>query len=384
MSAKTAVDDVVGRAREALALDSAGLPVCRDSAAVLRALRAIHHLGDEIYDELVRSGFLAGAAERRSAVLPLLRRFGDARFDMGTPVAGARHFSGETPRHTVELSAFLLAEIPVTSDLFGLLDPGCRDLPDVLGRAPVVNVSWFDAALFAAWVGCRLPTEAEWEFACGAGTSDEWCCVEADLPRYAWYSENAAGEIHPAGTREPNEFGLMDMHGNVWEWCEDHYSQDFYSRSPARDPVNDGAPADQLRSDVHRVSRGGGFLALSEMCRVRYRLHDPASYYAMDLGFRLASSAGRIETDEEASGNGHGEAVRVTGDVAARADYCGAIQTMRDRGGRNQLARGDTSDHPSVPPTGPAHFHRIGSASAWPADGGERRDHKAGERDSPT
>jgi formylglycine-generating enzyme required for sulfatase activity len=258
---------------------------------VLRALRAIRRLDGEIYGELVESGFLAGAAERRLTALPLLRRIGGTRFDMGTSAANARHFYGETPAHTIELSAFLLAEIPVTNELFGLLNPGCRDIDDGLGRMPVVNVSWFDAALFAAWVGCRLPTEAEWEFACGAGTSGEWCCVEEDLTRYAWYSENAEGVIHPAGVREPNDFGLMDMHGNVWEWCQDRYSQDFYSQSPAKDPLNDGALADQLDSEVHRVSRGGGFLALPEMCRVRYRLHDPASYYAMDLGFRLASSA---------------------------------------------------------------------------------------------
>jgi formylglycine-generating enzyme required for sulfatase activity len=151
-------------------------------------------------------------------------------------------------------------------------------------------VTWHEASLFAAWVGCRLPTEAEWEFACGGGSDAEWCCAdEAELARHAWYSENAAGELHEVGTREPNRLGVFDCHGSVWEWCADAYDQDFYASSPSVDPA--GPPPDtgvEAEPRVHRVCRGGSVHALAEMCRTRYRLHEPASFWAGDLGFRLA------------------------------------------------------------------------------------------------
>jgi formylglycine-generating enzyme required for sulfatase activity len=90
-------------------------------------------------------------------------------------------------------------------------------------------------------------------------------------------------------TREPNALGLFDFHGNVWEWCEDDYAADFYGRAPLSDPINYGP---EVSRHTHKVSRGGGFLALAEMCRTRFRLHDPAEFWAPDLGFRLARSEG--------------------------------------------------------------------------------------------
>jgi sulfatase modifying factor 1 len=232
---------------------------------------------------------LRGSEERFAEhVAALMRPVAPLRFSMGTALGDEAHFCGETPRHTVRLAPFAVSEVPVTNALYGLFDPDYLDLPARDRNKPAVNVTWFDAALFARWVGCRLPTEAEWELACGGGASSEWSCAsERDLPRHAWFSENSGGRVHAVGTREPNSLGLFDFHGNVWEWCEDAYDQDFYASSPTTDPVARPRPGAEV---VERVCRGGCMYSFAEMCRTRYRLHEPADFWAADLGFRLARS----------------------------------------------------------------------------------------------
>ena len=274
--------------RGALELDAGGWPKCRDSALIWQALgEAGKH--PDLYQELVLDGFLRQAGERYAAhVAPRMVSLGDAEFAMGAPPGEVRHFCGETPRHTVRLSRFLMSRIAVTNRLYALFDPGW---PAAEPDLPVVDVSWFDAAVAAAWFGCRLPAEAEWEFACGAGSAAQWCCGAPELAAHAWYSENAGRVRHPVGTREPNAWGLHDLHGNVWEWCQDDYFPDFYRSSPAVDPVATAGGGTRLAETPHKVSRGGGFLALAEMCRTSYRLHDPAGYHAADLGFRLARTS---------------------------------------------------------------------------------------------
>ncbi|WP_020670781.1 SUMF1/EgtB/PvdO family nonheme iron enzyme [Amycolatopsis nigrescens] len=285
---RQAKDRVIEEAREVLALDRAGFPVCDDSGRIFAALRALERAEDQgPFQELVAEGFLAGADERYHRFVERdMRELGGRAFLMGTDPADARHFCGETPCHHVELSRFLLSAVAVTNELFALFEPGRLELSGQGAVVPAVDVTWFDAAVFARWMGCRLPTEAEWEFACGAGGDGQWCCPEEELGRYAWYSENSERYAHPVGTKQANSLGLFDLHGNVWEWCQDDYLADFYARSPSRDPVA-GTEATE-HTETHKVSRGGGFLALTEMCRTRYRLHDPADYSAPDLGFRLA------------------------------------------------------------------------------------------------
>jgi formylglycine-generating enzyme required for sulfatase activity len=283
-------DRIIDTAREVLALDRAGLPVCHDSHRILTCLQELGRMADEdATDELVTHGFLIHAGDRyHTHIEPHLRAVNGGQFQMGTEAGRERHFCGETPRHTVDLSSFMISQYTVTDHLFALMNPRAHDALTAKS-IPVVDVTWFDAAVFAAWMGCRLPTEAEWEFACGAGTAEEWCCPESELRRHCWYSENAGGHVHAVGTTEPNALGIFDMHGNVWEWCQDRYAADFYARSPRSDPVYDECTKAVL-VDTHRVSRGGSFLSLSEMCRIRYRLHDPAAYWSSDLGFRLVAN----------------------------------------------------------------------------------------------
>ena len=102
--------------------------------------------------------------------------------------------------------------------------------------------------------------------------------------RYAWYSESSGGQVQEAGTREPNPLGLYDLHGNVWEWCEDDYDADFYRRSPVVDPVNRDGRHARTPQAGDRVIRGGSCNALAEMCRTRYRLHEPPGLWSLDWG----------------------------------------------------------------------------------------------------
>lgn len=281
-------DRVITRAQQMLSLDDKGRPLCKDYMAIYMAVNALLRTEDYgAIEELLTRGFLRDSVQRyEEYVAPNMSHLDGGFFQMGTDQSRVRHFCGEVPRHTIELSPFNISQVQVTNEMFSLLDKRRLDVSVEERQKPAVDVTWFDAAVLAMWMGCRLPTEAEWEFACGAGSEDEWCCGdESLLPRYAWFSENSGGEAHIVGTREANLFGLFDLHGNVWEWCQDSYEQDYYSYSPVVDPVRVTSPV------ADRVCRGGSMHALSEMCRTSYRFHDPPIFCAKDLGFRLAKSS---------------------------------------------------------------------------------------------
>ncbi|HEY7123474.1 MAG TPA: SUMF1/EgtB/PvdO family nonheme iron enzyme [Ktedonobacterales bacterium] len=284
----------LAEARLLFQADAAGRPKYLGNRAIITTLDRLIRTGQrEIMEEFYTHGFLRDSAFRfQEYIAPTLCHLEGGPFQMGTDPPDTLHFCGESPRHRVQLSPFSLMRIPVTNKLYGLFDQQWLDVPTGDRQKPATGMTWFDAAVFALWMGCRLPTEAEWEFACGGGSEGEWCCPEERLlKRYAWYSENAQGEIHPVGTREANAFGLYDLHGNVWEWCQDTYEQDYYSRSPVVDPVNASSVLTSLMPQfVEKVCRGGSMNMFSEMCRTRYRLHEPASFLAYDLGFRLAKS----------------------------------------------------------------------------------------------
>jgi formylglycine-generating enzyme required for sulfatase activity len=295
-------DDAISAARNILTLDRRGAPCYKDTLEIYFTVTTLQRFAaPEVVDELVTCGFLAGAAERYSQyVAPDMREIPAVRYNMGTSPDEVKHFCGESPCHTVELSPFKASAHTVTNGLYAIFDPSRGEISKDARSLPVTDVTWFDAAVFALWMGCRLPTEAEWEYLCGVGGSAQWCCPSAyDLPTYAWYSDNADDQPHPVGTRLPNTLGMYDMHGNVWEWCADDYGDQYYAVAPLRDPLNQRRPADRIElSKTHKVSRGGGFYALSEMCRTRYRLHDPGYYWARDLGFRLTSGVPEEERME--------------------------------------------------------------------------------------
>jgi formylglycine-generating enzyme required for sulfatase activity len=144
-------------------------------------------------------------------------------------------------------------------------------------------VSWDDAQNFINKLNesndgfrYRLPTEAEWEYACRAGTTGDYAGNHADM---AWYDKNSGYKTHPVGTRQPNGFGLHDMHGNVLEWCQDWYDASYYASSPATDPQGPG-------SGQYRVLRGGQWDLNASYLRSAHRLDYPP---VGRFGFRVVA-----------------------------------------------------------------------------------------------
>ena len=139
--------------------------------------------------------------------------------------------------------------------------------------------------------GYRLPTEAEWEYACRAGTKTAYSFGNSpsQLKSYAWFEDNAAGKPHPVGQKRPNPWGLYDMHGNVWEWCNDFYKVDYYPESPEQDPKGPEA------GDT-KVVRGGAWKFSADSCRSGYRYNEDPGYvdacFGYDIyGFRCVRNA---------------------------------------------------------------------------------------------
>ncbi len=217
----------------------------------------------------------------------------------------------ETP-HAVSVSAFYLDRYPVTQELYEKVmgvNPSKRKQAD----APVERTQWTDAVRFCnrcseregltpcydldTWAcnfnadGYRLPTEAEWEYACRAGSGGKYCCGDDDreLVHYAWFKPHSQGKPQPVGQKAPNRWGLYDMHGNVWQWCNDWYGESYYAASP---PENPRGPA----TGKQRVLRGGAWDCPADRCRSAYRhkefpAYSDACFGADSYGFRRARRA---------------------------------------------------------------------------------------------
>jgi formylglycine-generating enzyme required for sulfatase activity len=152
---------------------------------------------------------------------------------------------------------------------------------------PVENISWSDAKEFCEKLSqmtdkaYRLPSEAEWEYGCRAGTTGDRA---GNLDAIAWYNNNSDGKTHPVGQKQPNAFGLYDMRGNVWEWCDDFWHSDY-----------NGAPTDGsawLRGgdSRYRVVRGGSWGDIEGFCRSAYRSRDVTRGRSFYLGVRVVVS----------------------------------------------------------------------------------------------
>lgn len=192
---------------------------------------------------------------------------------------------------SVEIPSFLLSKYLVTQELY--FEITGKSPSSFKGkRLPVETVSWLDSVIFCNSLsalaglkscytlshesqemtidltanGFRLPTEAEWEYACKAGTTDVRYGM---IDKIAWYRENSGGKTNEAGKKDPNGWGLYDMLGNVWEWCSDIYDEDVYGS--------------------YRIIRGGGWNDEERGCLAtnRRRSH-PVSFKIDDLGFRIA------------------------------------------------------------------------------------------------
>jgi formylglycine-generating enzyme required for sulfatase activity len=212
---------------------------------------------------------------------------------MGSPSYETNRESNEGPQHSVSLSGFKMSKYEVT---FAQYDAFCgatgRQKPSDngwgRGNRPVINVDWNDATAFAQWMGCRLPTEAEWEYACRAGTTSPFntgSCLSSSQANYDGnypYSTCGKGtylqKTMSVGSYAPNAWGLHDMHGNAWEWCSDWYGD--YSSNAQTNPKGPS-------SGSYRVLRGGSWYYNGGDCRSAYRNDAVPSHRFNGIGFRL-------------------------------------------------------------------------------------------------
>jgi formylglycine-generating enzyme required for sulfatase activity len=194
----------------------------------------------------------------------------------------------EKPQHRVTITqSFYLGVYPVTQEEYERVVETNPSLFKGDPRRPVENVSRNDAVEFCRRLSdledteYRLPTEAEWEYACRAGSTSRWCFGDADagLDEYAWYEGNSREETHPVGQKKPNAWGLYDMHGDVWEWCADWF--DVYGETPQTDPQGPQSGSD-------RVIRGGSWSSRPRGCRSSFRDGVSPEDRGGNLGFRVA------------------------------------------------------------------------------------------------
>ena len=220
-------------------------------------------------------------------------------FMMGAPEFEEGSYSAERPVHRVEFLSFSMGKYPVTNrqyDLYLKANPDA-DPPEYWGDRnfngpdqPVVGVSWHEANAFAQWAGLALPSESQWEYACRARSQTRFYTgdTEDDLVRAGWYGANSDRRLHPVGEKIPNDFGLYDMHGNVWEWTQDHYGS--YENAPKDGSAWVDEDADE---GAGRVFRGGAFRYSARYCRSAFRDGYHPSNRRDNLGFRLVLPPGR-------------------------------------------------------------------------------------------
>ena len=210
-------------------------------------------------------------------------------------------YDNEAPRHEIEVSKkFYIGVYPVTQGQYcGVVGTnpswfsatgGGKD--EVAGLDtdgfPVETVSWQDAKDFCDKLSktegkiYRLPTEAEWELACRAGSRSQFHNGDGAeaLQKTGWYRDNSGGRTHRVGQLAPSAWGLFDMHGNVCQWCEDWFEADYYAHSPAKDPQ--GARIGECRS-----LRGGSYLSVPASCRCAARAYGRHDNRDNDCGFRV-------------------------------------------------------------------------------------------------
>jgi formylglycine-generating enzyme len=237
------------------------------------------------------------AASTSGPLKPEMVKVAEGRFLMGD-----KDQSDAKP-HAVSVSSFWIDKYLVTQAEFQRV-MGANPSRWKGERNPVEQVRWSDAVRYCnkrseleglprcydlkTWKcnfeasGYRLPTEAEWEYACRAGTVTPYFFGEtsAKLGEYAWYDKNSGGRPRPVGQKRPNPWGLYDMCGDVWEWCNDFYKVDYYEQSPAQNPRGPSL-------GETKVVRGGAWRFGVESCRSGYRYNENPGYADVCFGYDI-------------------------------------------------------------------------------------------------
>jgi len=230
----------------------------------------------------------------------------------GEFIMGDSSGQADEKKHAVSVNALYVDRYPVTQEFYEKVmaaNPSKRKG----AKNPVEQIRWTEAATFCnkcseidgltpcydpkTWEcsfaadGYRLPTEAEWEYACRAGSTGKYCYGDdpSALPQYAWFKPLSGGKPRPVGQKAPNRWGLYDMHGNVWQWCNDFYSESYYNESPKENPKGP-------QTGKKRVLRGGAWDCTAEKCRAASRFKETpvfpdACFGADSYGFRRVRNA---------------------------------------------------------------------------------------------
>lgn len=217
------------------------------------------------------------------------RKIPAGKFTMGSPENEKEREPKEGPQHLVTItSPFYFGMYEVTQAQWKAV-MGSNPSHFKGNDLPVESVSWNDVQSFIQKLNqqekgnkYRLPTEAEWEYACRAGSNTRFSFGDdaAVLGQYAWYNKNSGKSPHPVGQKKPNAWGLYDMHGNVAEWCQSWWGQ--YPSGPVTDPT------EYSSSSTKRVIRGGSWFYWPRTLRSAYRYADHSDFRLNRLGFRLA------------------------------------------------------------------------------------------------
>ena len=215
---------------------------------------------------------------------------------MGSPDSDPDARDNEKPQHQVKVNSFAIGKYPVTQAQYEAVMGKNPSWFQNNPQNPVERVSWNNAQAFCQKLSqitgktYRLPTEAEWEYACRAGTTTRYYFGDDanQLGDYAWYDGNSQDKTHPVGQKKPNPWGLYDMIGNVWEWCEDDW-HDNYIGAP-----KDGSAWLKNGNDNRSPLRGGSWGDIPVFCRSAIRVSDDRRDDRHDdSGFRVVCVFGR-------------------------------------------------------------------------------------------
>ena len=251
--------------------------------------------------------FLFKSKEKKASYRKLITRLHEdmVKIPGGSYLMGSNEGEDdERPIHNVLVDGFYLGKYEITQQQWvELMETRPWKNLDYVREGdnyPAVNVSWFDVKHFIRKLNgisgeyFRLPTEAEWEYACRAGSTSKFAhgSLKMGLSHYAWFYDNAFNKderyAHEVGTRKPNKWELFDMLGNVYEWCSDWYSRNYYNKCPVNNPKGP-------MYGKYKVLRGGDWARTEHFLRVASRRYNSPHYKDVDVGFRLAIDMEKIK-----------------------------------------------------------------------------------------
>ena len=207
----------------------------------------------------------------------------------GSFMMGSNDYDSEKPLHKVTLKAFKIGKYPITQKQYEAVMGNNPSNFQGNENCPVENVSWHDAVKFCEEISKRigqkvkLPTEAQWEYACRSGSTEKYCFGDNvdQLENYAWYKDNSGSKTHSVGEKLPNSWGVHDVHGNVWEWCEDVWHENYNSA-----PVDGTAWLKDGKQDI-RVLHGASWYDNDIYSRLACRFRHVADKRYDNIGFRV-------------------------------------------------------------------------------------------------